>query len=207
MTPSLSAPEDTAAPGYARLTTAPATREQRRAALVLSCILLLVLVVSIPFAFRPGPMITPLLPTFATIVCLTNLATCYLLFVQFRVHRAPSLMVLASVYAFSSLMVLACALTYPGIFSLTGLFGAHNDTAPWLWVFWYTGFPIGVLLALFVERYYPATVTRRAAIILCIAFLGVVIALVFLLSLIALHVPRWLPTIINGRSARQTAAS
>jgi len=196
MAPDPRSTQDTAAPGYARLTTAPATPAQRIAALVFVGILLLMFAVSILFVSRSGPVVIPFLPAVITLICFANLATCYLLIVQFRVHRAPALMTLAATYAFVGLVAISFLLTFPGAFSLTGLFGAQSATASWLWVFWRVGFPLGVLLALMLEYYHPRVVIRRAAIILFVAFLGVVVALVFLLSLVALHMIRWLPTII-----------
>jgi len=196
MAPDPASTQDTAAPGYARLTTAPATPAQRTAALVFVGLLLLILAVSIPFMSRSGPVGVPFLPVVITLICFANLATCYLLIMQFRVHRAPALMTLAATYTFASLIAVAFLVTFPGVFSPTGLFGAQSATAAWLWVFWHVGFPLGVLLALLMEHYHPLAVMRRTAVILFVAFLGVVVALVSLLSLVALHMTGWLPTII-----------
>nr|WP_258365367.1 MASE4 domain-containing protein [Burkholderia pyrrocinia] len=38
-------------------------------------------------------------------------------------------------------------LTFPGVFTPTGLLGAGPHSAAWLWIFWHGGFPFFVILS------------------------------------------------------------
>ncbi|SIT49320.1 Putative transmembrane protein (fragment) [Paraburkholderia ribeironis] len=43
-------------------------------------------------------------------------------------------------------------LTFPGVFTRTGLFGAGPHSAAWMWVFWHGGFPFFVILAVLTRN-------------------------------------------------------
>jgi len=74
----------------------------------------------------------------------TDLAVTVLLFSQFAVVRSRALLVLASAYLFSALMVAMHALAFPGAFTPAGLLGGLQ-TSPWLYVFWHAGLPVAVI--------------------------------------------------------------
>lgn len=52
---------------------------------------------------------------------------------------------LASGYVFTAFITVAHVLTFPGVFSPTGLFGASRQSAVWLYVLWHGGFPLFVM--------------------------------------------------------------
>src|SRR5262249_20275415 len=54
------------------------------------------------------------------------------------------LLVLASGYLFAALMTLAHGLSFPGLFSSSGLLGAGIQSTAWLYTFWHGGFMLAV---------------------------------------------------------------
>jgi signal transduction histidine kinase len=98
-----------------------------------------------PFAATPLLRFDSFYPTVDAIVFVTDLTTAVLLFNQFAIVRASELLILASGYLFSGLIVISHALTFPGAFTPTGLLGAGIQSTPWLFTFWHFGFSAAVL--------------------------------------------------------------
>lgn len=71
--------------------------------------------------------------------------TSALLFAQFTVRRAPALLVLASGYLLTGLLVIVYLLTFPGVFSPSGWLGAGPSSTTWLFTSWHFGFPASAL--------------------------------------------------------------
>src|SRR5262249_16513468 len=69
-----------------------------------------------------------------------------LLYAQYSISRSSSLLVLASGYLFTALIIIPHALTFPGAFTPTGLIGANLQSAAWLFLTSHLVFP-AVLLA------------------------------------------------------------
>jgi PAS domain S-box-containing protein len=68
-----------------------------------------------------------------------------LLLSQFMVLRSRALLLLASGYLFTAGAAVIHALTFPGLFTPDGLFGAGLQTTVWLYMVWHGGFPLFVL--------------------------------------------------------------
>src|SRR5665213_2624795 len=68
-----------------------------------------------------------------------------LLFAQFSILRSRALLVLACGYLFTALITPAHMLTFPGLFSPTGMLGADPQSTAWLYMFWHGVFPITVI--------------------------------------------------------------
>lgn len=98
-----------------------------------------------PFARIPLAPIPAFVPACESALALANLITAALLFNQFNRVGRLSVLVLAGGYLFSAAVVVAHALSFPGVFSPTGLLGATTQTTAWLFVFWHAGFPLTVL--------------------------------------------------------------
>jgi hypothetical protein len=79
------------------------------------------------------------------VIVITDLFTAILLFSQARVIGSRGLLLLASGYLFSALMVFPHLLTFPGAFAPTGLLGAGLSTTAWLFIFWHLGLPVSVI--------------------------------------------------------------
>src|SRR4029077_4180984 len=71
--------------------------------------------------------------------------TSVLLFSQFAIYRLRALIIIACGYLFLALIIVSHALTFPGAFSPTGLLGAGDQTAPWLYWFWHLLFSLALL--------------------------------------------------------------
>jgi signal transduction histidine kinase len=124
------------------------------------------------------------LPIYATATLVSDLITAMLLFAQFSILRSRSLLVIASGYLFTALIVIPWILTIPtGIAPKAPLGGLQ--TAGWLYTFWHNGFILFVIgYALSRERnpgerFRPGSarapiivsVTLTAAVVLAVSFL------------------------------------
>jgi signal transduction histidine kinase len=123
----------------------PPSAGQRRAARVLVVALLAILAATWPFATIRLPEIDAFVPSLAAALFISDSVTAVLLFGQFSILRRWALLVIASGYLFSSLIVVAHALAFPGAFSRSGLFGAGLQSAVWLYWFWHSGLPLAVI--------------------------------------------------------------
>jgi hypothetical protein len=80
--------------------------------------------------------IDPFVPAYATAMFVIDFITAVLLFAQFSILRSRALLVIASGYLFTALIVIPWMLTFPGIVTPTGLLGGGLQTAIWLNVLW-----------------------------------------------------------------------
>jgi signal transduction histidine kinase len=123
----------------------PPTSRQRWMALGVAAVLLLGFAVLAPFAAVQLPQSDAFIPVLEAMVFVTDFITSVLLFALFSIYRSRALLVLASGYLFTALIVIPHALTFPGAFSPTGLLGAGLQSTAWLWIFWHVGFPAAML--------------------------------------------------------------
>ena len=121
--------------------TLPPTARHRRLAFAVVVITLAAYGAVAPFASTPLPRIDSFIPTVMAIVFVTDLITAALLFGQFSAIGSRAILMLASGYLFSSLIVIPYALTFPGAFAPTGLLGAGPQSAAWLYVTCDLAFP------------------------------------------------------------------
>ncbi|MFG1464155.1 ATP-binding protein [Xanthobacter sp. DSM 24535] len=97
---------------------------------VVSTSLLGALAVTTPFASEPTRNTEVILPAYAAAMAVMEIMTCTLLLALYNVQRSPALVILASGYLFSALLVPAWALTFPGVFTTLGLdFGLQATAA------------------------------------------------------------------------------
>jgi PAS domain S-box-containing protein len=169
----------------------------KRAAVGVTCVLIVGAAVALFFARNAGPVIAPFLPAYITAVMIVDGITAYLLFRQFAASKAPSFAVLGGAYLYTTLIVVPHILTFPNVFSPTGLLGAGPQTAVWLWALWHAGFPLLVLCYAFVAHRTekrPATLAQSRAIGLT-AIVGVPL-LVLALAYVVIAAHARLPVII-----------
>jgi diguanylate cyclase (GGDEF)-like protein len=124
------------------LTARPGERRIATAFLVASAAVFLAIV---PFARmqlapRPG-----FIAIYETALVITDLITAVFLFGQFAMLQSRALLLLASGYLFTACLAVAHALSFPGLFSPSGLLGAGPQTTAWLYMFWHAGFPVLVI--------------------------------------------------------------
>ena len=176
------------------LATLPPTSGQRRLALAVGAVLLVGFGIVAPFADRPLSRIDAFIPLFESMVFVTDLITSVLLFSQYSISRSRALLALASGYLFTALIIIPHVLTYPGVFSPTGLLGAGLQSTVWLYWFWHFGFPAALLIyALLNDEKHSKglhQVSTRAAVGLSVALVS---CLVFGMTLLSTAGDKFLP--------------
>jgi signal transduction histidine kinase len=118
---------------------------QRRLALGIVLVLLVVFIAAAPFATLPMPRINAFVPAYATAILVNDAITAALLFAQFAIVRSGSLLALANGYLLTALIVVPWALTFPGVVTEGGLLGAGLHSTAWLNAIWHVGFPLFVI--------------------------------------------------------------
>ncbi|WP_119419663.1 sensor histidine kinase [Desertibaculum subflavum] len=127
------------------LSTSPPSPRQNRLAASIVVVLLVALAATIPFARVPLSGTQPFLPAYAAAVLVNELITSALLLSLFSARRSVAVLVLASGYLFSGLLVVPWALTFPGVFATSGLLEASVQTTAAIAALRRVGFPLFVL--------------------------------------------------------------
>jgi len=181
------------------LAIAPAPLAARRCALAICVASFVAFCALIPFARFPGPRIEALIPIYDLAFVLSNLVTAGFLLVGFSRSRLRAVLVLAGGYLFVSLIAVPHMLTFPGVFSRSGLFGAGPQTSAWLDTFRHGVFPLSVICYALLKRRESVSLRSSAdgpAKIMSAAAIGV-FAGVCLLTLFAAAGHQLLPPIVN----------
>ena len=121
------------------------TARQRRLTLVLAAVLLIATGMIAPFGAIQLQRIDGFIPATESAIIITEFFTAVLLFSQSKIVGSPGLLLLASGYLFSALMVLTHLLTFPGAFAPAGLLRAGLSTTGWFFIFWHLGLPASVI--------------------------------------------------------------
>ena len=124
----------------------PPSDAQRRLVFSIIGIFTIVFVAVLPFANTPLPRLDAWVPSFTAALVVSDLITSALLYSQFSISRQWALLVLATSYLFSALMVIPYALTFPGVFAPTGLLGAGLQTAAWFYLVWHMASPLSIIV-------------------------------------------------------------
>jgi two-component system, sensor histidine kinase and response regulator len=127
------------------LSTAPGGPGDRRLALAVILVSLLIFLTLAPFAQVPLPRVFGFVPMYESAIAISDLVTVAILFIQYNILRSNALLALASGYLFTALMAICHSLTFPGLFAPGGLLGSGPQTTAWLYMFWHGGFPIAVI--------------------------------------------------------------
>jgi signal transduction histidine kinase len=131
----------------------PADRGQQRAALIAALLVAVPFIAIAPFGEIPLPRIDSYIPVVDTVMLINDSIAATLLFAQFSILRAPSLLALAGGFLFTALLVIPHALTFPGAFAAGGLLGAGLQTPPWINEFWFLGLPLAVIAYVLLRRF------------------------------------------------------
>jgi signal transduction histidine kinase/CheY-like chemotaxis protein len=178
---------------------APAPLSGKRSALAICIASFVAFCALIPFARVPGPRIEALIPLYDLTFLLANLVTAGFLLVGFSRSRLRAVLVLAGGYLFISLVAVPHMLTFPGVFSRSGLLGAGAQTSAWLDMFRNGVFPLSVICYALLKR--RGSVSLRSSVdapakIMSAAAIGV-FAGVCLLTLFTAAGHQLLPPIVN----------
>jgi signal transduction histidine kinase len=122
----------------------PSGAHKRLAAgIVLGLILALYLVLG-PFGGMQLGVVRSFVAIYATAMFMTDSITAILLFAQFSVLRSRAILVIASGYLFTALLIVPYTLAFPGVLTPDGAIG-DTQTAARLYLLWHCGFPLFVI--------------------------------------------------------------
>lgn len=175
----------------------PARRGERRLALAVIIFSVIVFIAATPFARTPLPAFVAFMPSYESALIINDLITAALLFGQFAIGRAWALLLLASGYLFTALMTIPHALTFPGLFSATGLLGAGAQSTAWLFMFWHGGFAAAVV-GYALLRSSRNGAWRGPASVATLCSIAAVVAVVVALTTLATAGVASLPPIMQG---------
>src|SRR4030081_1926010 len=172
------------------------SRAQRRLALAVVLLLLVALFITEgPLSTTQAARIDAFVPAYATAMFVNDSITAVLLFAQFSILRSRALLAISSGYLFTALMLIPWTLTFPGIFTPTGLLGAGLQSTHWLYIVWHAGFPLFVIAYALLKDADPAKRlwqgSAGAAILSSVAVTAAVVgAVTFLVTTGNAHLPR-----------------
>ena len=175
-------------------------RFQRRLALAVLAVSLVVFALAAPFAKVQLADVPAFLPAYQSALVTSDFVTAVLLFGQFRILRGYALLVLASGYVFSACMAVFHALSFPGLFTRAGLLGGDSETTAWIYFLWHAAFPlfVGAYAVLKTGAAVRRPATNGAAHLQIALGIAAALALACALALAAPHVSAVLPSIMNG---------
>jgi signal transduction histidine kinase len=127
------------------LSTTPASAGSRRIAVAIVLVSVAVFFATAPFAKTALTPVWPFIPLYEAALIVVELVTAALLFGQFSTVRSRALLALAGGYLFTACMAVAHTLSFPGLFSQTGLLDAGPQSTAWIYMFWHGGFPLFVV--------------------------------------------------------------
>ena len=175
----------------------PPSTGQVRAAAVVAVVVLIAFLAALPFPKVQLPVFGPFVAVVDTILFLGDVITAALLFAQYSVLRSRGLLVLAAGYLFTGLIIIPHGLTFPGVFSPTGLLGAGPQTAVWLYAFWHAGLPVAVIVyAVLPHAENPSWLQQRSAQAAILVSCAGVVALAAALTLLATLGQSMLPSVM-----------
>ena len=152
-----------------------------------------------PFARRPLAPVPAFISTYESALVANDVITAALLFGQFGYFRQRSLLALGSGYLFTALLAVAHALSFPGLFTPSGLLAAGPQTTAWLYMFWHAGFPLFVIAYAIGNRSKSDEMDESGSVVrpilACVA--GVTLAAALLVLLATAGAAR-LPAIMSG---------
>ncbi len=181
------------------LSTLPAGRGERRLALAVVLVSVAIFLTAVPFARAPLAQIWAFIPIYESALVINDLITAVLLFGQFSFLRSRALLLLASAYLFTTFMAVSHALTFPGLFSPTGLLGAGPQSTAWLYMFWHGGFPLLIIAyALLKEEGGETSRPLGGARVAVLSSVAAVLVVVCGLTLLATAGQDVLPAIMRG---------
>jgi signal transduction histidine kinase len=172
------------------------SRAQWRLALAVVLVLLAALFITEgPLSTTQAPRIDAFVPAYATAMFVNDSITAVLLFAQFSILRSRALLAISSGYLFTAFMLIPWTLTFPGIFTPTGLLGAGLQSTHWLYIVWHAGFPVFVIAYALLKDADSAKRlwqgSARAAILSSVAVTAAVVcAVTFLVTAGNVHLPR-----------------
>ncbi len=181
------------------LATAPAQQADWRIPTAVVLLSSVIFLICLPFSKQQLPYVWAFIPTYQTALAITDLLTAGLLLAQYNIARLRALLVLGCGYLFTACIVFPHTLSYPGLFSESGLLpGAGPQTTAWLYMFWHGGFPLAVMAYAWLryreDEAQPAP--AHSAIPAIFAGIAVVLAAALAMTVVATVGEPWLPPMV-----------
>src|SRR5258708_6422898 len=127
------------------LSTQPATRRDSALAFAAIGVSAVLFALAVPFAGMPLTPMPAFVASYQSALAINDLITAILLFSQFAILRSWAMLLLASAYLFTAVAAIVHGLSFPGLFTPTGLLGAGPQTTVWLYMIWHGVFPLLVI--------------------------------------------------------------
>jgi hypothetical protein len=150
-----------------------------RLALIIVAVSLGMFITLIPIAGTPLAPAPWFIPLHQPVLVINDLITMTLLLGYFYLIRKTCILILACGYLYSAIMATVHLLSFPGVFTPTGLLGAGPQSTGYLHVFWHLGFPASVIVYSFLKQSdrradRPGWATAKAVLVTlaCAAVLG-----------------------------------
>jgi signal transduction histidine kinase len=146
------------------LSSLPPGLVQKRLALgVVVGLLVLFFITAGPLSAIQLGRIDAFIPAYAMAMFVIDSITAVLLFAQFSILRSRALLAIASGYLYTALIVIPWMLTFPGVFTPGGLFGAGLQSTSWLYTLWHAGFPMFVIAYALLKDEEPTKRLRQGS--------------------------------------------
>ncbi len=133
----------------------PPTRNEFRLGILIVGALVGSIVLILPFHDVALREFSAYVPAINSLTLFSELIIAFLLYAQASLFRSRSLVILASAYVFTGLLLIPHALTFPGAFSDEGLLGAGVNSTAWLAAVRRIAFPVAVTVYILVRRFAP----------------------------------------------------
>jgi signal transduction histidine kinase len=147
---------------------APGAMQKRLALAVVLALLIAIWSAAGPFSNTHLGRIDAFIPAYTTAMFVTGSITAIVLFAQFAILRSIALLLIATAYLFTSLMLIPWMLTFPGVFAPMGMLGAGLQSTPWIYIVSHVSFPFFVIAYALLKEGEPARWLRRGSAMLAI---------------------------------------
>jgi PAS domain S-box-containing protein len=134
------------------LSNAAARQWDRRLATAVVVASIVGLALAAPYAGSRWPATPSFIAAYEAALLVNDLITAVLLIGQFRQIRRVGVLIVGCGFLFGAVVIAAHALSFPEVFSATGLLGASRQTTAWLYILWHGIFPIYICAYAFVSR-------------------------------------------------------
>jgi len=100
--------------------------------------------VTVPFGGMQLGAMPSFVAVYTTAMFMTEAVTAILLYAQFSILRSRAILVIASGYLFTALLIVPYVLAFPGVLAQNGVIGGLQTSAH-LYLLWHCGFPLFVI--------------------------------------------------------------
>jgi len=176
------------------------SRGEVRLGIAIVGLLLLVSMALLPFRHQPIGEVTAFLPSIYSVIFVGELIIGTMLFAQANIFRSRALTALASGFVFNAFLLIPYLLTFPGIFSASGLLGAGINSAAWMMACRRLAFPISVILYVLLRRRETGEVASQAAQAPVLTALVIAIVMAVTVAIIAVIGEPYLPPLFQNRT-------